>query len=103
METFPTGDTIFFSNGLHMGRIPMLSHLQHIGSWNINAGLDTTKTHDTSIHPLPNQRSAIFYRWSFYFFGDELYMVNPKFIGAVLELTFSSCIADRTVQRMVDQ
>jgi hypothetical protein len=38
-----------------------------------------------------------------YFFGNELDMVDPKFIGAVLELTFSSSIADRTVQRMVNQ
>jgi hypothetical protein len=86
-----------------MGDEAMFCHLEDICPWHIEAGLDATEAHDTSIHPLPNQRSAIFYRWSFYFFGDELYMVNPKFIGAVLELTFSSCIADRTVQGMVDQ
>jgi hypothetical protein len=103
VETFPTRDTILFPDGLHMGTIPLFCHFQHIGPWNINAGLNTTKTHDASIHPLTNQRSAIFYRWPFYFFSDELDMVNPKFIGAVLKLTFSSCIADRTVQRMVDQ
>jgi hypothetical protein len=103
MEAFSTGDTILFSNSLHMGRIPMLRHFQHIGSWNINAGLDATKTHDASIHPLPNQRSAIFYGWPFYFFSDELDMVDPEFIGTVLELAFSSGIADRAVQRMVDQ
>jgi hypothetical protein len=30
-------------------------------------------------------------------------MVDPEFIGPVLELTFSSRIADGTVQWMVDQ
>src|SRR4030042_1166970 len=100
MEAFSAGDTIFFSNGLHMGGIPMLCHLQHIGSWNINAGLNTTEAHDTSIRPLTNQRGSIFKGWTFNFFGDELQMVDTKFIGAVLELTLSSSIADRTIQRM---
>jgi hypothetical protein len=86
-----------------MGGISMLCHLQNIGSWNINACLDTTETHDTSIWPLMNQRSSIFKGWTFYFFGDKLLMVDPKFIGAVLELAFSSSIAHGTVQRMVDQ
>jgi hypothetical protein len=103
MEAFPTGDTVFFSNSLHMGGIPMLCHLQHISPWNINAGLNATEAHDTSIGPLANQRSSIFKRWTFYFFGDVLLMVDSKFIGTVLELTFSSSIADWTVQRMVDQ
>jgi hypothetical protein len=103
VETFSTGDTIFFSNGLHVRRISMLCNLQHIRSWNINAGLNTTEAHDTSIGPLTNEGRAILKRWTLYFFGDELDMVDPKFIGTVLELTFSSGIADRTVQRMVNQ
>jgi hypothetical protein len=103
VEAFSTGDTVFFSNGLHVRRISMLCNLQHIRAWDINAGLNTTEAHDTSIGPLMNQRRSIFKGWTFYFFGDKLLMVDPKFIGAVLELTFSSSIADRTVQRMVDQ
>jgi hypothetical protein len=103
VEAFSTGDTIFFSNGLHMGGISMLCYLQHIGPWNINAGLDTAEAHDTSIRPLTNQRSSIFEGWTFYFFGDEFHMVDPEFIGAVLELAFSSRITDGTIQRMVDQ
>jgi hypothetical protein len=103
METFSTGDAVLFSNGLNMGRISTVHHIEHIGSWNIDAGLNTAKTHDTSIRPLPNQRGSVFKSWPFNFFGDELLMVNPKFIGSVLELTFSSGIADRTVQRVIDQ
>jgi len=103
METFSAGDAILFSNGLHVGRISTFHYLEHISSWNINTGLNATKTHDTSIHPLSNQGSAIFNRWPLNFFGDELLMVNPKFIGSVLELTFSSSIADRTVKRVIDQ
>jgi len=86
-----------------MGGIPMLCYLQHIRSWNINTRMNTTKTHDTSIRPLPDQGSSILKGWTFYFFSDELLMIDPKFIGAVLELAFSSSIADRTVQRMIDQ
>jgi hypothetical protein len=81
----------------------MLRYLQHIGSWNINAGMDATETHHTSVYPLPNQRGSILYGWTFHFLGDELLMVDPKFIDAVLELAFTSGIAYRTVQRMVDQ
>jgi hypothetical protein len=103
MEALPAGDAVLLPNRLHMGGIPMLGHLKNITPWNINAGLDTTKTHDTSIGPLTNQRSSIFKRWPFHFFGEELLMVDSKFIGTVLELTFSSGIADGTVQRMVDQ
>jgi hypothetical protein len=97
VEALPTGDTIFFSNGLHMGGISMFCYLQHIRSWNIDAGLNATEAHDTSIGPLTNEGRAILKGWTLYFFGDELDMVDPKFIGAVLELTFSSGIADRTV------
>jgi hypothetical protein len=81
----------------------MFCDFQHICSWNINARLNTTKAHDTSIGPLPNQGSSVFKGWTFYFFSDELLMVDSKFIGAVLKLAFSSSIADRTVQRMIDQ
>jgi len=102
MEALSAGNTVFFPGRLHEGGETLLCHFEYIGPWNIDASLNATKAHDTSIHPLPNQGSAIFDGWSFYFFGDELLMVNPKFIGAVLELAFSSGIADRTVQRMVD-
>ncbi len=103
VEALPTGDTIFFSYGLHMGGIPMLCNLQHIRSWNIDAGLNATEAHDTSIGPLTNQRSSIFEGGTFNFFGGKFHMVDPKFIGTVLELTFSSRIAGRTVQGVVDQ
>jgi hypothetical protein len=86
-----------------MGRIAMLCDFQHISPWNINARMDTTETHDTPIGPLSNQRGPVFKGWTFYFFSDELLMVDSKFIGAVLELTLSTSIADRTVQRMIDQ
>jgi hypothetical protein len=103
VEALPTGDTIFFSFGLHMGGISMFCYLQHIGPRNIDAGLNATKAHDTSIGPLTNQRSPIFEGGTFNFFCDKFHMVDPEFIGTVLELTFSSRIADRTVQRVVDQ
>jgi hypothetical protein len=103
MEAFSTRDAVLFPNGLHMGGKTMLCHLEDIGSWHIHTGLDAAETHDTSIWPLMNQRSSIFKGWTFYFFGDKLLMVDPKFIGAVLELAFSSSIAHGTVQRMVDQ
>jgi hypothetical protein len=103
VEAFSTGDTIFFSNGLHMGGISMLCYLQHIGPWNINAGLDAAEAHDTSIKPLPDQGSPIRDGGKLSFLWRKLVLFDPEFIGAVLELAFSSSITDRTVQRMVDQ
>jgi hypothetical protein len=103
MEAFSTGDTIFFSNCLHMGGKTMLRHLKHIRSWHIHAGLDAAETHHASIKPLPDQRSPIGDGGKLSFFWRILVLFNPEFIGAVLELAFSSCITDRTVKRMIDQ
>jgi len=103
METFSAGDAVLFADGFHKREKPVFCDLEHISSGDVDTGLDTAKTHDTSIRPLPNQRGSVFKSWPFNFFGDELLMVNPKFIGSVLELTFSSGIADRTVQRVIDQ
>jgi hypothetical protein len=103
METFSTGDTILFSNRFHMGDEAMLCHLEDVRSWHIETGLDAAQTHDASIKPLPNQRGSIGDGRELSFFRRKLVLLDPEFIGAVLELTLSSGIADRAVQRMVDQ
>jgi hypothetical protein len=97
METLPTGNTVLLPNRFHLRGKTMFHHLERISSWNIDAGLDTTKAHHASINPLPNQGGSIFNGGMFHFFGDELLMVDSKFIGAVLELAFPSGIAYRTV------
>jgi hypothetical protein len=103
VEAFSTGDTIFFSNGLHMGDEAMFCHLEDICPWDIEAGLDATEAHDTSIKPLPDQRGSIGDGRKFSFFRGKFILFDPEFIGTVLELTFSSRIADRAVQRMIDE
>jgi hypothetical protein len=103
MEAFSAGDTIFFSNGLHMGDETMFCHLEDIRSWHIDTGLDAAETHDTSIKPLPDQGSPIRDGGKLSFLWRKLVLFDPEFIGAVLELAFSSRIADGTIQRMVDQ
>jgi hypothetical protein len=97
MEAFSTGDAIFFSNSLHMRGKTMLCDLQHIGSWNINAGLDTTKAHDTPIKPLSNQRGPVRSGRDLPLLRRKLVAIDSEFIGPVLELAFSSRITDRTV------
>jgi hypothetical protein len=86
-----------------MGGKTMLRHFEHIGSGNIHASLNAPETHHTSIRPLSNQRSPIGFGRNLSLFWREVILSNSKFIGPVLKLTFSSCITDRTVQRMVDQ
>jgi len=103
MEAFSTGDAVLFSKRFDLRGITMFRYIEHIRSWNIDTGMDATKTHDASIRPLSDEGGPIFKKWMLDFLGDELHMVDPKFIGAVLELAFSSSITDGTVQRMVDQ
>jgi hypothetical protein len=103
METFPTGDTIFFSSGLHMRDESMVFYLEDIRPRHIEAGLDASKTHDTSIKPLLDQRGSIGDGRKLPFLGRKFILLNSEFISSILELTFASCIADRAVQRMVDQ
>jgi hypothetical protein len=103
MKTFSTGDTILFSNRFHMGDEAMLCHLEDVRSWYIETGLDAAQAHDASIKPLPNQRGSIGDGRKLSFFRRKLIFLDPEFIGTVLELTLSSGIADRAVQRMVDQ
>jgi hypothetical protein len=103
MKTFSTGDTILFSNRFHMGDEAMLCHLEDVRSWHIETGLDAAQAHDASIKPLPNQRGSIGDGRKLSFFRRKLVLLDPEFVGTVLELTLSSGIADRAVQRMVDQ
>jgi len=103
VEAFSAGDTILFSNSLHMGDEAMLRHLKDICSGHIHARLDAAETHDAAIKPLPDQGGSIRNRRELSFLWRKLVLFDPEFIGAVLELAFSSRIADRTVQRMVNQ
>jgi hypothetical protein len=81
----------------------VIRHVEHIGSWNIDAGMDASQTHDTSIEPLFNQGGTIVY-------GRMLHRLWRKFIGGdaklidtILKLTLASCITDRAVERVIDQ
>jgi hypothetical protein len=103
VEAFSTGDTIFFSDGLHVGDEAMLRHLEDIRPGNIDTGLNAAKTHDTSIKPLPDQRGSIGDGRKLSSLWRKLILFYPEFIGAVLELAFSSSVAYRAVQRMIDQ
>jgi hypothetical protein len=103
MEAFSTGDTIFFSNSLHMGGKAMLCHLENIRSWHIQTSLNAAETHHTSIKPLPDQRGTIGDGGKLSLLLRILVFIDPEFISAVLKLAFSSSITDRAVQRMVDQ
>jgi hypothetical protein len=103
MQTFSAGDAVLNTGGLHVGRKSMLRHFEHISPDNFKAGLDTPETHHTSIKPLPDQRSPVRYARRLSFFTRILVMVDSKFIRPVLKLTFSSGIADRAFDRMVDE
>jgi hypothetical protein len=103
VEALSAGDTILFSSSLHMGRKTTFFHLEHICPRNIDAGLDASKTHDTSIKPLPNQRSSIGSEWNFPLLRRKLILFDSEFIGAVLELAFSSSIAHWTIKGMVNE
>jgi hypothetical protein len=86
-----------------MGGETAFFHLEHICSRNIDAGLNASQTHDTSIKPLPDERRPIGSGWNFPLLGRKLVLFDSKFIGAVLKLAFSSSIAHRTVKGMVDE
>src|SRR5512139_586642 len=101
MEAFSAGDAILFSNSLHMGDEAMFRHFKDICAGHIHAGLDAAETHDAPIKPLPDQGGSIRNGRKLSFLWRKLVLFDPKFIGAVLELAFSSRIADRAVQRMV--
>jgi len=103
METFSAGDAVLSSGGFHKGEKPMLCDLEHISSWDVDAGLDTTEAHDTSVKPLPDQRGSIFDTGNLPLLRRELILFDSKFIGPVLKLTLSAGITDWTIQGMVDQ
>jgi hypothetical protein len=65
--------------------------------------MNASKTHNASIKPLSDQRGPIRDRGNFSFFWRILVLFDPEFISAILKLTFSSSVTDRTVQGMVDQ
>jgi hypothetical protein len=103
MKAFSAGDTVFFSKGLHMGNEAVFRHLEDIRSRHLHTGLDTAEAHHASIKPLPDKGGPIGYGGKLSFFRWELVLFDPEFIGSVLQLTFSSSIADRAVQGMIDQ
>jgi hypothetical protein len=65
--------------------------------------LDAAETHHASIKPLPDERGSIGDGGKFSLLRRKLVLLDPEFIGAVLQLAFSSGIADRAIQRMVNQ
>jgi hypothetical protein len=81
----------------------MLRHLEHIGSWNVDAGVDASQTHHTSIEPLLDQRGSIVWMGPIHFFWRKIVSINSKLIDTILKLTLASGIADRTVERVIDQ
>jgi hypothetical protein len=103
METFSAGDAVLFSCCFHKGEKPMLCDLEHISSWDVDAGLDTTEAHDTSVKPLLDQRGSIFDTGNLPLLRREFILLDSKFIGPVLKLTLSAGITDWTIQGMVDQ
>jgi hypothetical protein len=103
MKTFSTGDTVLFSNSFHMGDEAMFRHLKNIRPRHIHTGLDATEAHHTSIKPLTNQGGPVRDEGKFSLLRRKLVLFDPEFIGTVLQLAFSSSIANGTVQRMVDQ
>jgi hypothetical protein len=103
VETLSTGDAVLLPNRLHIGGKPMLCHLENIRSRHIHTGLNAAKTHDTSIKPLPDQWGSVRDGRKLSFLRRILVVLDPEFIGSILELAFSSGITNRTVQRMIDQ
>jgi hypothetical protein len=97
MEAFPAGDAVFFPSGFHMGGKTMLSHLENIRSWHIQAGLNAAETHHTSIKPLSDQRGSIRDGRKFSFLRRIFVFLDPEFVGSILELALSPGIANRTV------
>jgi hypothetical protein len=97
METLSAGDTVFFPNRFHMGGKTTLRHLENIRSRHIDTGLDAAETHHTPIKPLPDQGGSIGDGGKLSFLRGILVLLDPEFIGSVLELAFSSGIANRTV------
>jgi hypothetical protein len=79
----------------------MLRHFQDIRSRNIDTGLDASEAHHTAIKPLMDERRSIWNGGTLDLLGRKLIPLDPKFIGAVLKLTFSPGIAYRTVEGMV--
>ncbi len=81
----------------------MLRHFQDVCAGYFQTGLDAAKTHDTSIKPLPDERGSVGDLGEFSLFRSIFVFLDPELVSAVLELAFSSGVADRTFQRMVDQ
>jgi hypothetical protein len=86
-----------------MGGKTMLCHLENIRSRHIYTGLDAAETHHAAIKPLPDQGGPIGDGGKLSFLRGIFVLLDPEFIGSILELAFSPGIANRTVQRMVDQ
>jgi hypothetical protein len=103
VEAFSTGDTIFFSNSLHMGDEAMLCHFKDISPRNIDTGLNATETHHTSIKPLSDQGGPIRCGGNFSFLWRILVLFDPEFIGAILKLTFATSITYWAIQGMINQ
>ena len=81
----------------------MFRHLEDICPRDVHTGLDAAETHHASIKPLPNERGSIGDGGKFSLLRGKLVLLDSEFIGAVLELAFSPSIADRAVQRMINQ
>jgi hypothetical protein len=86
-----------------MGGETMLCHLENIRSRHIHTRLDAAETHHTTIKPLPDQGGPVRDGGELSFLREILVLLDSEFIGSILELTFSPGIANRTVERMVDQ
>jgi len=86
-----------------MGSKTMFRHLEHVGSWNIDAGLNAPEAHHTPIEPLSDQGRSIFDRRPSDLLWRVLVAGDAEFVGAILELAFPTGITDGAVQWMIDQ
>jgi hypothetical protein len=86
-----------------MGGEAMLCHPENIRSRHVHTGLDAAETHDAAIKPLSDQGGPVGDGGKLSSLRGILVLLDPEFVGSILELAFSPGIANRTVQRMVDQ
>jgi len=63
---------------LHKREKPVLCHLEHISSGDVDAGLDATEAHDTSVKPLPDERRSIFDMGTSLFSGGNSFFSIPN-------------------------
>lgn len=90
-------------DGLDVRLETPVDHIEYMAAWDLDAGLNTAHAHHAAIHPLPDERRSKRNIWTLNLLRNVILFVDPEFVCQVLKFTLAPSVANRTIERMLNQ